>query len=114
MIQLLIQALTASGNEAADDVLLEALRMGNPAEQAAVLAALTQRQTTRGLSGVIGLYETLPDPLTLLILENVKVFHHALRECGRVEDLDQRRSALKLIALGRQGKLAYVLSENLH
>ncbi|HEY7115342.1 MAG TPA: HEAT repeat domain-containing protein [Tepidisphaeraceae bacterium] len=114
MIQQLVHALVASENEAADDVLLEALRLGNPQEQATALDALVKRETTRGLGGVIGLYDALPDPLKLRVLENVRLFHHALRECGRSDDMERRLAALKLVALGRQGKLAYVLSENLH
>jgi HEAT repeat protein len=114
MIQQLLSALIHSKNEAADEVLLEALRLGNVGEQATVLDALMKRETTRGLGGVIASYDQLPDPLKLRILDNIKVFHHALRESGRSEDSEQRLSALKLIALGRQGKLTYVLSENLH
>jgi hypothetical protein len=63
---------------------------------------------------VVGLYAQLPDPLKLVILQNIKSFHQALRECGRSDDEERRFAAMKLIALGRQGKLAYVLSENLH
>jgi HEAT repeat protein len=114
MIQQLLQALVHSNNEAADDVLLEALRLGNPDEQAMALGALMKRETNRGLGGVVALYDSLPDTLKLVVLENIRVFHHALRECGRSKDVEQRLAALKLIALGRQGKLAYVLSENLH
>src|SRR5206468_2978005 len=50
----------------------------------------------------------------LVVLGNIKQFHSALRECGRSSDPARRVAAMKLIALGRQGKLAYVLSENLH
>ena len=114
MIKQLLQALIASKNEAADEVLLEALRLGNPQEQGVALDALTQRETTRGLSGVIALYDSLSDPLKLRILHAIRSFHHSLRECGRSDDSELRISALRLIALGRQGKLAYVLSENLH
>src|SRR4051812_30369908 len=114
MIQDLIQALVATKNEAADDVLLEALRLGNAAEQQAVLEALIKRETARGLGGVISTYDGLSDALKLRVLESIKSFHHALRECGRSDDKAQRLMALKLIALGRQGRLAYVLSENLH
>jgi HEAT repeat protein len=114
MIQQLLHALVHTNNEAADDVLLEAVQLGNVDEQAMVLDALMKRETTRGLGGVIAFYDSLPDSLKLLILENIKVFHHALRESGRSKDVQQRLAALKLIALGRQGKLAYVLSENLH
>ncbi len=114
MIESLLQILIASKNEAADDLLLQALELGSEAEQSAVLESLFKRQTVHGLSGVIGQYESLPDPLKLNVLGNVKLLHHAIRECGRSEDSDRRKAALKLIALGRQGKLAYILSENLH
>src|SRR5687767_2093769 len=114
MIDRLLHALVQTKNEAADAVLLEALRLGNEREQSAVLDALLQRRSVRGLIGVVGLYGRLPDRLQLLVLANVKQFHHALRECGRSGDPAVRIAAMKLIALGRQGKLAYVLSENLH
>ncbi len=109
----LIQALIASKNEAADDVLLEGVRRGSEDERGNLLAALMERATVHGLRGVIELYETLPDNLQHRILENIRVFHHALRECGRSDNPALRISSIKLIALGRQGKLAYVLSENL-
>lgn len=103
-----------SRNEAADDVLLEALRLGNAAEKAAVLEALIERQSTRGLGGVIGGFAGLPEGLKLSVLRQIRAFHTALRESGRSSDLSQRMAALKLIAMGRQGKLSYVLSENIH
>jgi HEAT repeat protein len=114
MIQRLLLALVESKNEAADAVLLEALRLGNEGEQRTALDALLERKSVRGLSGVVGQYKFLPESLQLHILNNVKHFHHALRECGRSDDASLRVAAMRLIALGRQGKLAYVLSENLH
>jgi hypothetical protein len=114
MLQPLIQALIASENEAADDLLLRALSIGAEAEQSVALEALLKRQTVRGLGGVIERYDGLPDGLKLKVLGSVKLLHPALREAGRSEDADRRKAALKLIALGRQGKLAYILSENLH
>jgi HEAT repeat protein len=110
----LIQVLIQSKNEAADDLLLEALRIGNNKEQALALEALFRRNNTRGLGGMIGLYEQLSDEFKLRILKDVKQLHHAIRDAGRSEDTARRLAAMKLIALGRQGKLAYVLSENLH
>src|SRR3954470_4770474 len=86
MIQRLLLALVETKNEAADAGLLEALRLGNEREQAAVLDALLERKDARRLKGVIGLSAYLPEPLQLLILANVKHFHHALRECGRSND----------------------------
>src|SRR4051812_8980866 len=114
MIQRLLLALVQTKNEAADAVLLEALRLGVEREQQVVLDALLERKTVRGLTGVIAQYPKLAETLQVQVLANVKHFHHALRECGRSEDPSLRIAAMKLIALGRQGKLAYVLSENLH
>jgi HEAT repeat protein len=114
MMKALLDALVASRNEAADDLLLEALAVGNGAEQSAALKALVSRATTRGLGGVIDRYEELNDELKLEILGHIKDFHHALRECGRSDISSRRMAAMRLIALGHQGKLAYVLAENLH
>lgn len=114
MYDRLIQALVRSKNDAADDVLLEGLRLGSDVEKPTLLAALMARQTTRGLSGVIERFDTLPEPAKLHVLSNIKPFYHALRECGRSDRTSLRASAMKIIALSRQGKLAYVLSENLH
>ena len=110
----LFQALIESTNEAADDTLLEALRLGTAAEQSAVLSALFRRKTTHGLIGVIGQYEALPETIQTMIVEQIHLLHHALREAARGSRVPTRLAALKLIALARQGKLAYVLSENLH
>jgi HEAT repeat protein len=114
MLDRLLNALILSKNLAADDVLLEALRVGAMREQGPVLEALLRRKSVRGLCGVIEQYDKLAEPLQLDVLANIKLFHHALREAGRSEHLPLRLAALRLIALGRQGKLAYVLSENLH
>ncbi|HLL90101.1 MAG TPA: HEAT repeat domain-containing protein [Tepidisphaeraceae bacterium] len=114
MLDRLIQALAASQNEAADDVLLQALRLGTDRERSLALGGLLQRATIHGLCGVIGRYHQLSEPLQVQVLQNIKTFHHALREAGRSDDTGRRLAAMKLIALGRQGKLAYVLSENMH
>ena len=110
----LISALIASKNEAADDALLEAVVLGNPSERTIALDALFVRRTTHGLTGLIGIYAELPGSVQTQILKNIKLLHHAIREAGRSDRVEMRLSAMKLIALGRQGKLAYVLSENLH
>src|SRR5436305_5818635 len=108
MLDRLLHALVRSPNEAADDVLLEALRLGTESERRGALDALLKRGTGRGLGGILSLYERLPDSLQLEILQNVKALHHALRESGRSDQNGQRLAAMKLIAQGRQGKLAYV------
>lgn len=114
MLQRLIQALIESENEAADDMLVEALGIGNASEKAVVLDALIRREGVRGLSGVIDLFPTLPDELKLEVLRNIRYFHAALRECGKSDHTRRRLGAMKLIAQGRVGRLSYVLSENLH
>jgi HEAT repeat protein len=114
MLDQLIQSLVRTRNEAADDLLLQALRMGIANEQRVALDVLVQRKTLRGLSGVLRAYPELPEPLQELIVSRIGLFHHALAECGRSNDSELRMAAIRLIAIGRQGKLAYVLSENLH
>jgi hypothetical protein len=114
MHEQILQALMASPNEAADDLLLEGLRLGVEVEKAVMLDALLARKSIRGLSGVVEYYDQLPSRLQAHVLRHVKVLHSALRECGRSDRSELRLAAMKLISLSRQGKLAYVLSENLH
>jgi HEAT repeat protein len=114
MLDRVIQALVASENGAADEVLLEALRLGNPREKAIALHALLKREADLGLAGVIAQFDALPPELQATVLGNARLFYHALRECGRSADPATRLAAMKVIALSHQGKLAYVLSENLH
>ena len=83
MIDRLIHALVESDNQAADDLLLEALRLGTEPEQRVVLDALLQRQSSRGLGGVIARYDQLPEALQSHVLANLRAFHHVLAECGR-------------------------------
>lgn len=114
MLPDLLKSLIESTNEAADDVLLEALRLGVEAEQMQALHALLRRRTVHGLSGVVRLFGQLPASVQWPVLRNVRLFHPALRECGRSRDPAARLGAMRLIALGKQGKLTYVLSEGLH
>jgi HEAT repeat protein len=114
MHEQLLQALIASNNEAADELLLEGLRLGVEVEKSLILEALIARKTTRGLSGVIDYFEHLPPRLQGHVLRHMKVFYHALRESGRSDRPELRLAAMRLIALGREGKLTYVISENLH
>ena len=61
MLSRLVQALVESKNEAADEVLLEALRAGNEAEKALALNALFRRGTLKALSGVEGVKNATVD-----------------------------------------------------
>ncbi|HEY0908844.1 MAG TPA: hypothetical protein VGD75_01270, partial [Bradyrhizobium sp.] len=114
MLDRLLHALIQSKNAAADDVLLDALRIGSTGEKQIALMGLLRRKTVRGLGGVIENYHALPETVQGEVLRNIKLLHHALRECGRSDRHELRLSAIRMIALGRQGKLAYVLSENMH
>lgn len=113
MLEQIIEALVASENEAADDLLVEALQRGNLSEKATVLQALIRRETVTGLGGVIDEFHRLPDPLKLEVLKNIRYFHAALREYGRSDDIQRRLATVTLIAHGRAGRLSYVLTENL-
>jgi hypothetical protein len=75
--QRLIHALIESDNEAADELLLEALGRGNEAEKSIALGALLQRQRLRGLSGVVAQYPQLTERLQLIVLNSIKQFHSA-------------------------------------
>ncbi|MGE5608862.1 MAG: HEAT repeat domain-containing protein [Bacillota bacterium] len=114
MLSQLIEALVQSTNGAADALLLDALRLGSEPEKAMVLNVLIRRRTVEGLCGVIAQYNDLLPSVQVTILQNIKAFHAALRECTRGKDSAAILTAMRLIAIGRQGKLAYLLSEVLH
>jgi HEAT repeat protein len=114
MLDRLIATLVASKNPAADELLLEALRLGSNQERAVALDCLLKRATVPGLSGVCEQFESLPAALQQVALDQIGLFHPAIRSCGKDERPERRVAAMKLIAAGRQGKLSYVLSENLH
>jgi HEAT repeat protein len=110
----LVDGLVHSENEAADELLLEGLRLGAEVEQLVVINAIFQRKRIRGLSGVVEHYESLSQRLQSHVLANINLLHHALRECGRSDRPEVRQAAMRMIAISRQCKLAYVLTENLH
>lgn len=114
MVNQLLRSLVKSQNAAADEVLTDALRVGRPNEQILVLGALLARNSLRGLMGIVELYPKLSPSLQREVLANIKALHPAIREAGRANNAAQRLGAIRLIADGRQGKLSYVLSENLH
>src|SRR5215212_3089234 len=114
MLSRLVQALVDSKNEAADGVLLEALQVGNDAEKALALNAIFRRGTVKALSGVIEQYSELPASLQSMMLGNVKQLHAALRECSKSHHQKTVLAAIRLISAGKQGKLTYILAEELH
>ena len=108
-----IAALVKSANGAADDVLLEAVRVGTPAEAARALGGLFERGTAAGLAGVVGRYADLPAELRSGVASRADELDAAVRDAGRAGDADARRSAVRLIADSRQAALATILTENL-
>jgi len=110
----LVDALIQSDNEAADELLLEGLRRGAEVEQIVIVKSIFQRKKIRGLSGVVEQYDSLPPRLQALVMGHINLLHHALRECGRSDRPEVRQAAMRMIAISRQCKLAYVLTENLH
>lgn len=109
----LIAALVRADNRAADDCLLEALRLGNEGEQATVLDALVARNNSTAHQGILGQFAVLPVVLQARVVRDAPKLYHALSQAGRSSDKPTRLAAIKVIAAGRQGKLGYVLSENL-
>lgn len=115
MVEQLLKTLIAADNEAADDVLLEALRLGSPSEQARCLEALLTRKTPTGIFGLLRQFPELASSHRLAILERAGgELYHLLPEAGRADDPAVRCGALRVIAMARLGRLAYVISENLH
>lgn len=106
--------LARSPNEAADDVLLDALRLGGASEQPAVLRAILDRANVRSCTGLVETYEKLPDALQRDVLRNLGRLYPALREMARSDAASRRLAAINLIGIGHAGKLAYLLAENLN
>lgn len=113
MLDRVLASLVASGNEAADDVLLEAMRRGNALEASRALGALLDRKTPTGVFGVLRQFDTLLNDLRLMVVERAGDLYHLLPEAGRHEEAAMRGVAIRLIALGKLGQLSYVLTENL-
>ena len=108
-----IAALVQSTNGAADDALLEALRVGSPPEVARALEGLFQRRTTAALNGVVERYGDLPAELRPRVLEHLDLLLTAVREVGRGGESDGRLSAVRLVVDARAGQLAHILADNL-
>lgn len=112
-LQKLLSLLVSADNQAADDLLLEALRIGSEQEKAIAVEALVRRAGSYGLVGVLAQYDQLPKPIQKMIVDRARAFYFALSEAGRSENRPARLAAMRVIAEARFGKLSYVLSENL-
>ncbi|HEX8342041.1 MAG TPA: HEAT repeat domain-containing protein [Tepidisphaeraceae bacterium] len=112
-LQKLLGLLLTSPNEAADDVLVEALRIGNEHEQMQALEALIRRGHARGLTGVLKQFAALAPNVQRRVVANARAFYFVLGDAGRGQGKPPRLAAMNVIAAARLGKLSYVLLENL-
>ena len=96
---------------AADELLLDAARLGNDAERGAAVESLLHRATARGLSGLIELFADLPDALRRRLGESADVLTTAVSRCARSDDSATRVAAARFIAATRSPKLAYILGD---
>jgi HEAT repeat protein len=112
-LQKLLSLLLTADNEAADDVLVEALRIGDEHEQMLALEALIGRKTPHGLAGVLNGFAALAPHVQAKVVANARTFYFALGDAGRGENKAGRLAAMNVIAAAHQGKLSYVLLENL-
>lgn len=112
-LQKLLSLLISADNQAADDLLLEALSVGNEHERKIALEALTRRANGYGLMGVLRQFADLPQTVQKMVIDKSAVFYFVLSEAGRSDDRAARLAAIRIISEARIGKLSYVLSENL-
>ena len=96
---------------AADDLLLDAARLGNDAERAAAVESLLHRATPRGLVGLVELFATLPEALRRRVGESAEVLVGAVARCARSDESATRVAAAGFVAAARSPRLAYLLSD---
>lgn len=114
MLERVLAGLVASRNEAADDVLLETIRLGDSVERARALKGILDRKTETGIFGLIEMYDELSPDLRMTIAQRAMDLYAVLPEAGRSNNVELRKAAVRMVSVTRLGKLSYVLSENLH
>ncbi|MFQ6048880.1 MAG: HEAT repeat domain-containing protein [Phycisphaerae bacterium] len=102
--------LAASENPAADEALLEAVGMVEPAMASAVVATLLERGRLAGTSGLIAQLHLLDDSLQQQLVEQVERLFPALRETIRCEPVQTRINSVELIRRSGNCRQAYLLS----
>ncbi len=113
MLSDVLDALVASPNYAADDVLLEVLQVGTGAEQHVAMDALLRRRSRYGQTRLIAAFAELPKPLQRRLLDRADSFEGAILQAARGDDRSLRHAVVKLVAAARHGDLAAVLPEAL-
>ncbi len=104
--------LARTPNPAADDLLLEALRRGSPAERERAADVLLFRATRRGTAGLLRHFGDLPAPVRDRLLADLRPLDTALRDAARDGEPDSRAAALALIARAGAARLAGLAAEN--
>ena len=109
MIAPLYRLLRDAPAPAADAVLLEALRLGDPDEAAAAAEALFARSTPAGLAGLVSAYSDLPPATRDLLAAGGARLDDALAKSCRGDDSAARVAACRVVADGGKLGLLYLL-----
>ena len=96
---------------AADELLLDAARLGDEAERGAAIESLLHRGTARGLAGLVELFRDLPESLRRRLGESAETLSHAVARCSRSDDPAVRVAAAEFIGATRSPRLAYILPD---
>lgn len=96
---------------AADEILVEACRHGDPDEVAAAAEALLHRKNAKGLADLLSLFPELPPPVADRLLEEGAGLASAASRAARGETLAGRIAAARFIGAAGRSELVYVLGD---
>ena len=103
--------LARHASPAADELLLEAARVGSDAERAAAVESLLHRGTPRGLAGLVELFDKLPDASRRRLGDCADALANAVARCARSDETLTRVAAARFVAAVRSPKLGYLLAD---
>lgn len=111
MIGPLYTLLCRHDSPAADDILVEACRHGDPEEVAAAAEALLHRKNARGLADLLSLFPDLPQPVAQRLLEEGPALASAASRAARGDTVAGRIAAARFIGTASQAELVYILGD---